>query len=597
MSNLALYREYRPQKFTEILGQDSTVSALKNAVKRQKLAHAYLFYGSRGTGKTTTARILAKVVNCFNAKDAKACEKCSSCSAVKTGNAFDVVEIDAASNNGIDSVREIREKVKILPIQSKYKFYIIDEIHMLSNSAFNALLKTLEEPPIHVIFILATTEYYKVPITVRSRCQQYEFKLISERLICQNLTYILKTKKILFDEEALTSIYQLSGGSLRDALTLLEKVIIFSDKRKITLQSVNRNFGLATKQQILQMLRAILKENLVDQLDLIKKLKNFNIDCYHFLWQLIGVLKKSLEFKITQRVIFLKPNLLECKTAILKIKTVVLNKLISLLFIMTQDIKNFSRPWFYLELSLISLESFDTVAIKDQLKKTPKFESKFTNKINKEPSLLAIKNDNSKLSLNIQSHLPSKIKKSVTSIVDIWKEGRKSFNQNFGSKKAISDNLYLQEWAYNIWFNNESQLVLKVNNRIKSFFKESDNIRDLISLYKTKVVAKYKSILIILTPNTLQSNWVYWQFNQTKTRSIFSSIFSHAIKNLVVLAFSEIRFKELEIKFQNRRTKRPPSVDLKINKLHSLLESLLNSFSFKNNFDLGKQIFTKFQVI
>lgn len=597
MSNLALYREYRPQKFTEILGQDSTVSALKNAVKRQKLAHAYLFYGSRGTGKTTTARILAKVVNCFNAKDAKACEKCSSCSAAKTGNAFDVVEIDAASNNGIDSVREIREKVKILPIQSKYKFYIIDEIHMLSNSAFNALLKTLEEPPIHVIFILATTEYYKVPITVRSRCQQYEFKLISERLICQNLTYILKTKKILFDEEALTSIYQLSGGSLRDALTLLEKVIIFSDKRKITLQSVNRNFGLATKQQILQMLRAILKENLVDQLDLIKKLKNFNIDCYHFLWQLIGVLKKSLEFKITQRVIFLKPNLLECKTAILKIKTVVLNKLISLLFMMTQDIKNFSRPWFYLELSLISLESFDTVAIKDQLKKTPKFESKFTNKINKEPSLLAIKNDNSKLSLNIQSHLPSKIKKSVTSIVDIWKEGRKSFNQNFGSKKAISDNLYLQEWAYNIWFNNESQLVLKVNNRIKSFFKESDNIRDLISLYKTKVVAKYKSILIILTPNTLQSNWVYWQFNQTKTRSIFSSIFSHAIKNLVVLAFSEIRFKELEIKFQNRRTKRPPSVDLKINKLHSLLESLLNSFSFKNNFDLGKQIFTKFQVI
>lgn len=593
MSNLALYREYRPQKFTEILGQDSTVSALKNAVKRQKLAHAYLFYGSRGTGKTTTARILAKVVNCFNAKDAKACEKCSSCSAAKTGNAFDVVEIDAASNNGIDSVREIREKVKILPIQSKYKFYIIDEIHMLSNSAFNALLKTLEEPPIHVIFILATTEYYKVPITVRSRCQQYEFKLISERLICQNLTYILKTKKILFDEEALTSIYQLSGGSLRDALTLLEKVIIFSDKRKITLQSVNRNFGLATKQQILQMLRAILKENLVDQLDLIKKLKNFNIDCYHFLWQLIGVLKKSLEFKITQRVIFLKPNLLECKTAILKIKTVVLNKLISLLFMMTQDIKNFSRPWFYLELSLISLESFDTVAIKDQLKKTPKF----TNKINKEPSLLAIKNDNSKLSLNIQSHLPSKIKKSVTSIVDIWKEGRKSFNQNFGSKKAISDNLYLQEWAYNIWFNNESQLVLKVNNRIKSFFKESDNIRDLISLYKTKVVAKYKSILIILTPNTLQSNWVYWQFNQTKTRSIFSSIFSHAIKNLVVLAFSEIRFKELEIKFQNRRTKRPPSVDLKINKLHSLLESLLNSFSFKNNFDLGKQIFTKFQVI
>ena len=283
MSNLALYRDYRPQKFTEILGQDSTVSALKNAVKRQKLAHAYLFYGSRGTGKTTTARILAKVVNCFNAKDAKACEKCSSCSAAKTGNAFDVVEIDAASNNGIDSVREIREKVKILPIQSKYKFYIIDEIHMLSNSAFNALLKTLEEPPIHVIFILATTEYYKVPITVRSRCQQYEFKLISERLICQNLTYILKTKKILFDEEALTSIYQLSGGSLRDALTLLEKVIIFSDKRKITLQSVNRNFGLATKQQILQMLRAILKENLVDQLDLIKKLKNFNIDCYHFL--------------------------------------------------------------------------------------------------------------------------------------------------------------------------------------------------------------------------------------------------------------------------------------------------------------------------
>ena len=229
MEHLALYRKYRPKNFEEVIGQEHITKALAHQVESGKLAHAYLFTGSRGIGKTSVARILAKAVNCQNNQNGSPCGECETCKRLEKESDINVIEIDAASNNRVDDVRELREKVKFLPINAKYKVYIIDEVHMLSDSAFNALLKTLEEPPAHVIFILATTEVHKLPATILSRCIRFDFRLLSIDKLTQILANVLTQESIKYEGEALKLIAQAGEGSVRDTLSIADCVVAYSD--------------------------------------------------------------------------------------------------------------------------------------------------------------------------------------------------------------------------------------------------------------------------------------------------------------------------------------------------------------------------------
>ncbi|MDF2909107.1 MAG: hypothetical protein K0R34_4428 [Herbinix sp.] len=238
MSYTALYRKFRPVSFVDVKGQEHIVTTLKNQIKAGRIGHAYLFCGTRGTGKTTIAKLLAKVVNCENPVDGNPCNECRMCKGIASQTSMNVIEIDAASNNGVDNVREIVEEVRYSPTEGRYKVYIIDEVHMLSSGAFNALLKTIEEPPSYVIFILATTEVHKIPVTILSRCQRYDFKRITIDVIAERLTELMQAENVEAEEKALRYIARMADGSLRDALSLMDQCISFYLGKRLTYDNV-----------------------------------------------------------------------------------------------------------------------------------------------------------------------------------------------------------------------------------------------------------------------------------------------------------------------------------------------------------------------
>lgn len=271
MSYLALYRKYRPQSFTDVCGQNYIVKILEHAIVNNKLSHAYLFSGPRGTGKTTIAKLIAKIVNCENSDGLNACDKCESCLSFNQKNHPDIIEMDAASNNGVDEIREIRDNVSLMPVIGKFKVYIIDEVHMLSIGAFNALLKTLEEPPRHVIFILATTELNKVPETIISRCQCFSFSRISDNDIVKRLRYISDSENINISDDVLKLIAQYSDGGMRDAIGTLDKLYCCSDN--ITLDDFYDLKGLVDKSEYQKLLEFLLNN---DPISLISEIENFS---------------------------------------------------------------------------------------------------------------------------------------------------------------------------------------------------------------------------------------------------------------------------------------------------------------------------------
>lgn len=258
MSYTALYRKFRPDSFADVKGQDAIVRTLKNQIRAGRIGHAYLFCGTRGTGKTTVAKILAKAVNCEHPIDGNPCNVCETCRAIAAGTSMNVIEIDAASNNGVDNIREIREEVAYSPASGKYKVYIIDEVHMLSIGAFNALLKTLEEPPSYVIFILATTEAHKIPITILSRCQRYDFKRIERTTIVERLRELMDEEHVEAEEKALRYIAKKGDGSMRDALSLLDQCIAFYLGEKLTYEHVLDVLGAVDTDEFSRLLREIL---------------------------------------------------------------------------------------------------------------------------------------------------------------------------------------------------------------------------------------------------------------------------------------------------------------------------------------------------
>lgn len=294
MGYLALYRKYRPVDFNSVYGQEEVVTVIKNAIISGKVSHAYLFCGPRGTGKTTIAKIIARLVNCENLVDGNPCGKCYNC--LNYLNSNDIVEIDAASNNGVDEIRELRDKINLVPSNSKYKVYIIDEVHMLTTQAFNALLKTLEEPPSHVIFILATTEPHKIPLTIASRCQKFRFSKIDDKKIVERLREISNLEGITIDDDALYEIARLSDGGMRDAINFLDQLVAYSNDN-ITIDDVYKVNGSVSYEELYTLLDNIKNNNKVKLIEFVDYLDESGKDINKFVEEMLIFIKDVILYK------------------------------------------------------------------------------------------------------------------------------------------------------------------------------------------------------------------------------------------------------------------------------------------------------------
>ncbi len=301
MSYMALYRKFRPSEFSEVRGQDHIVTTLKNQIKADRIGHAYLFCGTRGTGKTTVAKIFAKAVNCEHPVDGNPCGTCAACRSIAAGTSMNVIEIDAASNNGVDNIREIREEVAYSPTEGKYKVYIIDEVHMLSIGAFNALLKTLEEPPSYVIFILATTEVHKIPVTILSRCQRYDFRRITADVIADRLRELTDREGVKTEEKALRYIAKAADGSMRDALSLLDQCIAFYLNQELTYEHVLDVLGAVDTEVYSSLLRLTLAQDLPGVMKQIEELVVQGRELSQFVADFTWYLRNLLLLKTTDR--------------------------------------------------------------------------------------------------------------------------------------------------------------------------------------------------------------------------------------------------------------------------------------------------------
>ena len=301
MAYTALYRKFRPLRFEEIVGQEHITRTLKNQIIAGRVGHAYLFNGGRGTGKTSAAKVLARAVNCLNPQDGEPCNECEICKAALSGSLTDIVEMDAASNNSVEDIRSIREEVNFLPTLAKYRVYIIDEVHMLSTGAFNALLKTLEEPPEHVKFILATTEPQKLPATILSRCQRFDFKKISNQDIIRRLNYVVKESNIEITEDALNLIATLSEGAMRDALSILERCIQDGDSN-INEDKIKELVGIPKLTYIHSIVKSFLEYNVEEAIKAVDVVLNEGKDLSNLLWEIIKYVKDILVFKATGKV-------------------------------------------------------------------------------------------------------------------------------------------------------------------------------------------------------------------------------------------------------------------------------------------------------
>ena len=371
MSYTALYRKFRPAEFEDVKGQNHIITTLKNQVKANRIGHAYLFCGTRGTGKTTVAKIFAKVVNCEHPVDGSPCGECEMCRAIAAGTSMNVIEIDAASNNGVDNIREIREEVSYRPTEGKYKVYIIDEVHMLSIGAFNALLKTLEEPPEYVIFILATTEAHKIPITILSRCQRYDFKRITINTIADRLTELMKKEQVDVEEKAIRYIAKAADGSMRDALSLLDQCIAFYLGQKLTYDHVLEVLGAVDTDVFSRLLRTILSQDVVAVLKIVEELvmqgRELSQLSADFTWYLRNLLLVKSSDNMEDVLDVSTENLIQLKEEAQMIESEVLLRYIRIFSELTNQLKFASQKRVLLEVTLIKLCKPQMETTKDSL--------------------------------------------------------------------------------------------------------------------------------------------------------------------------------------------------------------------------------------
>ena len=413
MGYTALYRKFRPQKFSEIVGQEHIKKTLKNQLISGRVGHAYLFNGGRGTGKTTTAKILARAVNCLNPKDGEPCNECEICKGALSGALTDIIEMDAASNNSVEDVRSIREAVNFLPTKAKYRVYIIDEVHMLSIGAFNALLKTLEEPPEHVKFILATTEPQKLPATILSRCQRFDFKRISNEDIIKDLEYVCKESNIKITKKALELIAILAEGGMRDALSILERCNQDGED-EIDENKVKDLVGIPKTTFINNIIEAVVDKDVEKTLNNVQEVIEDGKDINNLIWEIIKYVKDILLYKATLKTeMYNNEEIENIKKIADKMSKQELINLICELSQIENDIKLSSQKLIILQAGLIKLCN------RDQLLSN----ADTNNKSNSDT--------NNKANSNTQN---SDLEKRVTNIENFLRAG------NFGKAKNVNDN-------------------------------------------------------------------------------------------------------------------------------------------------------------
>ena len=355
MGYTALYRKFRPQTFAEMVGQEHITKTLKNQIMANRVGHAYLFNGGRGTGKTTSAKVLARAINCLNPKDGEPCNECEICKAALAGSLTDIVEMDAASNNSVEDIRSIREEVNFLPTKAKYRVYIIDEVHMLSQGAFNALLKTLEEPPEHVKFILATTEPQKLPATILSRCQRFDFKRISDEDIIKRLEIVSKESNIQITKQALNIIASLSEGAMRDALSILERCIQ-DGENNIDEDKIKELVGIPKITYIHSIAQAIIEYDIDKAMDAITKVLDEGKDLNNLLWEIIKYIKDILMIKTNQKLtIYNEKDLADIKELADKIEKERAIKLIYELSELENEMKSSTQRLIVFQAGIIKL--------------------------------------------------------------------------------------------------------------------------------------------------------------------------------------------------------------------------------------------------
>ncbi|MGZ3538684.1 MAG: DNA polymerase III subunit gamma/tau [Thermodesulfobacteriota bacterium] len=387
-SYLVLARKWRPQVFEEVVGQQHITRALQNGISQQRVAHAFLFTGARGVGKTSTARILAKALNCEKGPQINPCNQCTNCQEITHGTSIDVIEIDGASNRGIDEIRELRENVRYTPAKSRHKIYIIDEVHMLTKEAFNALLKTLEEPPPHIIFIFATTEPHKIPATILSRCQRYDFKRIPFREVVGSLKRIVEEEGVQISQRGLFSIAQESEGSLRDAESLLDQVIGYAGKQ-IRDEEIAEVLGLIDRKILSDTIEAIADRDVERCMEAVEKVYQFGYDLQHFCRELLQTLRHLILIKLSQhpeRLMELpEEELGSLKKQAEKFQFDQLNHLFSLLLKGEQEIAQSAFPRTMLEVALIRMAtSRPVLPVDEMMKKLEALESRVLLKGEKE---------------------------------------------------------------------------------------------------------------------------------------------------------------------------------------------------------------------
>ena len=371
MAYTALYRKFRPSEFEDVKGQDHIITTLKNQIQAERIGHAYLFCGTRGTGKTTVAKIFAKAVNCEHPVDGSPCGECEMCKSIAANTSMNVIEIDAASNNGVDNIREIRDEVSYRPTQGKYKVYIIDEVHMLSIGAFNALLKTLEEPPEYVIFILATTEVHKIPITILSRCQRYDFKRITIDTIVARLKELMDKEQVEVEEKALRYIAKAADGSMRDALSILDQCIAFYLGQKLTYENVLEVLGAVDTDVFSRLLRTVVAQDVNGALKIVEELvmqgRELTQLATDFTWYLRNLLLVKSSDNMEDVLDVSRENLAQLKEEAQMVETGVILRYIRIFSELTSQLKYASQKRVLLEVTLIKLCRPQMEATKDSL--------------------------------------------------------------------------------------------------------------------------------------------------------------------------------------------------------------------------------------
>lgn len=437
MSYKSLYRKYRPMRFEDVCGQQFIVKTLSNAIKNNKIGHAYLFCGTRGTGKTTIAKIFAKLVNCLNPLDNVPCGECEICLNENTDEIPDIIEIDAASNNGVDEIRELKNKIKLMPVMCKYKVYIIDEVHMLSTGAFNALLKTLEEPPEHVIFILATTEPQKLPITIISRCQRFDFKKINVLDISKRLKYISQKEGIDIDDEAIEEIAKLSEGAMRDAIGLLDQISSFADS-KITVEDIYTIRGSVSNRVLIELIEKYIDNDASSILSIVDDIYLSGKDFYRLSEDILVFYRNMLISKVAPS--YFEDKALQLKDDIMRLSSKIevkrIERMIKKLEELLRNIKSSDYPRILFETTILS--DLDLDESFENEKTTTEKDKTFVLGINEVDS--KSKNKEIKLDKNINEIIKEEFKEKDIKKVTTKNKSNNSFAITDALKEAMINN-------------------------------------------------------------------------------------------------------------------------------------------------------------